>query len=56
MFEIIPSILSVLIIIVLFVRLRVISLAAHFAHQYGEKIKRTIKEKTSQLNISAGRF
>ncbi|MFH0748710.1 MAG: hypothetical protein V1915_02165 [Candidatus Bathyarchaeota archaeon] len=56
MFEINPWILEVLAVIILCVRWKLISLAAHFALRYGEEVKRTIKEKTNQVNMTAGRF
>jgi len=56
MFEIIPLIFNVLFVIILFVRWKLISFVAHFALQYVEEVKRTIKEKTNQLNMTAGRF
>ena len=56
MFEIIPSIVSVLFVIIFFLRWKLKPLLTQFALRYGEEIKRTIKEKTNQSNLTAGRF
>ena len=59
MFEIallLEMILFCLTIIATVARLKLISLAAHFARRYGEEVKRTIKEKMNHGNMTAGRF
>jgi hypothetical protein len=56
MYEIIPLIFQVLAVIILCVRLKLISLAGHFALRYGKEVQRTIQEKTNQSNLTAGRF
>jgi hypothetical protein len=56
MYEIIPLIFQVVVVIILCVRLQLISLAAHSALRYGKEIQRTIQEKTNQSNLTAGRF
>jgi hypothetical protein len=56
MYEIIPLIYSVLVVIILCVRLKLLSLAAHVALRYGKEVQRTIQEKMNQSNLTAGRF
>jgi hypothetical protein len=47
---------KVLVVIILFIRFKVISSIAYIALQYGEEAKRTIKEKMNHSNLTAGKF
>ena len=59
MFEIAPwieGLATIIFMMYIFIRWKLAPLVEQFVRRYGEEIKRTIQEKTNQLNLTAGRF